>query len=115
MALNGQRVRFETLRSIAFGSISGAFAAVGTPLSNPARLIILTNQTNADMIVSFDGVNNHIYILSASAIILDLGSNRIGPVDQLELGSNTQIYVKQAAGAPASGSVYASVIYAYYN
>lgn len=112
MSIRGQRVKFETLRSLAFGSISGTYTAVGTPLLNAARLIIVTNQSNADMLVSFDGVNNHMFVISSSALVLDFASNKVGPVDQLELPSHTQVYVKQASGAASSGSVYLAVVYA---
>lgn len=112
MSLDGQRIRFEPLRSIAFGSISGAYAAIGTPFAHAARCIIIDNLTNANMTISFDGVNDHMIIVATSSRIIDYASNRVGPVDQLEQAIQTQVYVKQTSGAPGSGNVYVSVIYA---
>lgn len=112
MSLHGQRIRFEPLRSIAFGAVSGAYALVGTPFSNAVRCIIIDNFMNANIIVSFDGVNDHLVVFSSSSKIIDYASNRVGPVDQLEQAVGTQVYVKQESGAPSSGNVYVSVIYA---
>lgn len=112
MSIRGQRIRFEELRSLAFGDISGSYAAVGDPLGNAARMIIITNQTNADMIISFDGVNDHLFVISSSAIVFDFASNRVAPVDQLEMPLGTTVWVKEASGAPSSGSVYVAVVYA---
>lgn len=112
MSLSGQRVRFETLRTVAFGGISGTYAALGSPLLHGARLIILDNLTNDDLLISFDGTNDHMVLVSTSAKIIDFASNKVGPVGQLELSKGTQVYVKQLSGAPTAGSVYLSVIYA---
>lgn len=109
MSLNGQRVTFEPLRSLAFGSISGAYAAIGTGFNNAARLILIDNLTNANVTISFDGINDHMVVAAMSGRVLDYGSNRVGQVNQLEQSEGTVVYVK---GAPGSGSVYVSVIYA---
>lgn len=109
MSLNGQRVRFEPLRSLAFGSISGAYAAVGTGFSNAARMLMVDNLTDSTITVSFDGVTDHMIIASMSGKIIDYGSNRVGQVNQLEQAQGTVVYVK---GTVTSGSVYVSVIYA---
>lgn len=112
MSLRGQLIRYEPIRSLAFGSVSGAYAKIGTPFSNAVRCIMIDNFMNANLTISFDGVNDHLVIFSSSSKIIDYASNRVGPVDQLEQPINTQVYVKQTSGAPSSGSVYVSVIYA---
>lgn len=108
---SAQIVRFETLRSLAFGSISGTYAAVGTPLIHSARVIVIDNTTDADVFISFDGINNQIIIIAHSGKIIDFSSNRTEPVGVLELPSNTTVYVKQVS-APSSGSVYVTSMYA---
>jgi hypothetical protein len=115
MSIVGQRIRFEPIRSLAFGSISGAYAKVGTPFVNAVRCIIVDNFTNANMTISFDGINDHMVVFSSSSKIIDYASNRVGPVDQLEQSAGTQVYVKQTTGAPSSGSIYVSVVYASFN
>lgn len=111
MALSIMAVRaaFETLRSLAFGSISGAFAAVGGPLLNPARLVHVYNGCNTDMIFSIDGVNNDFYVPAGGFILFDFTTNHTSP-QGFFIPQGTQFYVKQAS-APASGSVYITVVY----
>jgi hypothetical protein len=115
MSLRGQRVRFEPIRSIAFGSVSGSYAAVGTALANASRLLMFDNLLNAAVLISFDGVHDHMFIAASSSKVIDLSTNRVGPVDQLELSEGTIIYVKQASGAPGSGTLYVSTLYASIN
>ncbi len=70
------KVYYEPLRSLAAGSITGAYAAVGTPFVHPVRQLIVHNLTNANVLVSFDGVTDHTVLSATSAEILDHGSNK---------------------------------------
>lgn len=111
MALSIQAVRagFETLRSLAFGSISGTYAAVGSALANPARIVHVYNGTDADMFFSIDGTNNHFIVPSGGFILFDFTTNKsIDP--GLFISQGTIFYVKQVT-APTSGSVYVAVVY----
>ena|ERR1700685_870883 len=112
MSLRGQRIRYEPLRSLAFGDISGTYAAVGDPFGNAVRMIMIDNLTDANITISFDGINDHLIIASSSGRVLDYATNRVGPVDQLEQSEGTIVYVK---GDPSVGSIYVSVVYAAYN
>lgn len=102
------RLGAETLRTLAFGSISGTYAAVGTALLNPARQIIITNTTDVLLTFSFDGVNDHFVVPSSAQFIDDICSNMTEQSGALYLAQGTKLYVK---GAPGSGSVYFSVFY----
>lgn len=105
-------VRYETLRSLAFGGISGAYAAVGSTWNNPARIIKVNNATDANLLISFDGITNHDVVLSNSAYVLDYSSNKNNPGGQLDQSYGTRMYVKQESAAPTLGNVYLTVIYA---
>ena len=39
----------EPLRTVAFGSLTGSLAAIGSPLVNPARVMFVTNGTDANV------------------------------------------------------------------
>lgn len=106
-----KRAKFETLRSIAFGSISGTYTAIGSALTNPARLIKITNLTDADMLISIDGINNHDVIPSLGFSLYDLASNRTNLSGSLDFQIGERFYVKQIS-APTEGSVYLTVLYA---
>lgn len=107
-----QRVRYETLRSLAYTSISGTYAGVGTAFANPVRLIKVNNTTDANLIISFDGVNAHDFVFAQSAYVFDYASNKEGPVDKLEQSVGDRVYVKEESGSPSKGNVYVTVVYA---
>lgn len=109
MSSNAQIVRFEPLRSLAFGSISGTYAAIGSATTDACRLIGIDNLTNATVTISFDGVNDHTVLAATSGKVFDLATNRVDPTGYLALPSNTTVYVK---GSPGSGSVYVTIMYA---
>lgn len=102
---NSQIATIDTIRTLAFGSISGTYAAVGTPLIFPTRLICFTNNTNGDMFFSADGVNNQLFIAAGSFKLFDLNTNRLYQQQLWVFPTGTQFYVKQST-APTSGAVY---------
>lgn len=107
-----QKIRYEALRSLAFGSITGTYAGVGASFANPVRMIMIDNLTNQNILVSFDGITDHTVVASTSGKVLDYASNRMAPADHLEQAVGERVYVKAVSVLPASGSVYVSVIYA---
>lgn len=102
-------VRFDALRSVAFGSISGTYAALGTPTTHLMRIVKIINNTNADVTVSFDGTTDNDYVPANSFVLYDFETNTYSGYDFF-LALGTQLYVK-TAGSPSSGSVYATMIY----
>ena len=107
------RANLEPLRSLAFGSISGTYAAVGTPSDNPIRLICLSNNTEGDMIFSRDPLiaAGELFVAAGSFKLFDIQSN-VNPnkEDKFVFDQFTQFYVKQLT-APVSGSVYIEYLY----
>lgn len=105
----GTRVAFDAVRELAFGSISGTYAALGTPTADNARLLSISNSTDADVYISFDGTTNHLRLVANSFKLLDLSANKIRD-DGLFIAVGTQVYVKQVSGAPTSGAVWAEIM-----
>lgn len=101
--------RFDTLRSLGFASISGTYAALGTPLGHPARVFRISNATNGDMFISVDAVNDNFFLPSNSFVLYDIASDD-DPEDKFRVSKGTQFYVKQST-APTSGSIYLELIY----
>ena len=106
----GTRVRFDPVREIDFGSISGTYTAVGTPLPDHVRIISFNNSMDQELYVSFDGVNDHLRLALNSFQLFDLSTNRIRD-DGLFLAVGTQIYVKEVSASVTSGSFWVEVIY----
>lgn len=107
-----QKAQLEPLKSLAFGSISGTYATVGSATSNPSRLICFTNNTEGDMIFSRDGTTDEVFVAAGSYKLFDITTNhKPANNDDFVFQTGTQWYVKQDS-APVSGSVYIEVIYA---
>ena len=109
-----KKIKFDTLRSLAFGSISGTYAAVGSPFTVNPRIICITNNTDADMIFSDDNTNSigNFYLAKGTFKLFDLTANMDPNIDDtLLLPIGTTIYVKQAA-APSTGNVIVEIVYA---
>lgn len=107
----GTKAQFEAVREVAFGSISGTYAALGSALSDHARLVCINNSTNDEVYVSFNGTTNHLRLAASSFKLFDLTSNQVGQ-DGLFMSVGTIVYIKQVSGAPSSGSVWVEVMYA---
>lgn len=105
----GTRVAFDAVRELAFGSISGTYAALGTPLADNVRLLSISNSTDVDVYISFDGSTNHLRLANNSFKLFDFSANKIRD-DGLFVAVGTQIYVKQVSGAATSGSVWAEAV-----
>lgn len=100
----------DTLRSLAHGSISASYAAIGSAITQPIRLFCVTNNTNGDMLFSLDGSTDQLFVAQGSFKLFDVASNRDDQDGYLALPANTTFYVKQST-APSSGSVYVEIVY----
>ena len=100
----------ETERTLAFGSISGTYAKVGTALNYASLQLILQNQTDVAVSFSFDGTNSAITLAAGSTFCSDVQANRSGE-SPMRAPVGTQFWVK-TAGSPSSGAVYVSSFYA---
>lgn len=102
---NTQTVDIDIVRTLAFGGISGVYAPIGGPLTHPVRLICFTNNTNGDVFISDDGVNNKLFIAAGSFKLFDLTTNRYSVGQMWVFRNGTQFSVAQST-APTSGAVY---------
>lgn len=107
----GRRVQFEAVREVAFGGIGAAYAALGPALTDNARLIGITNTTDAEVYISFDGVIPHLRVASGGFKLYDLTANKVRD-DGYFLSTGTVISQRRVAGAPTTGDLWAEVIIA---
>ena len=103
------RLKWEPVRSLAFGSIVAGYTAIGTPLSNPARQIFIQNLTDATLMFSFDGINDHFPLPGNGFLLDDITSNQTKQ-EGFYISAQTTLYVKRI-GIPSLGSVYFSSAY----
>jgi len=101
------RAVWDQVRAIAYGSITATYQPLLTDSSNigpfqyPMRLIHLINSTNGIMMVSFDGINDHVPVLAGTGVIYDITSDEDSN-ESLRMAQNTQVWVKYVT-APTSG------------
>jgi hypothetical protein len=105
------RMRWENLRTVAFGSITTSYVALGSPTQNPARQFKWLNGTNADIVLSWDGVNDMDVQPANTNYVSDNDSNKTGPSGVNELAANSILYIKYRGSAPTSGNFDFVVIY----
>lgn len=106
-----ESAEFDPIRSIAFGSISGSYANIGTALTDRAAAFRITNNTDGDMLFSLDGgVTDHLFVPASTFVLYDVRSNA-RPVNQgnFVLPIGTQFAVKQVT-APTENSIYVEVM-----
>lgn len=101
--------KFDTLRSVAFGSITSSYAAVGSVLPSPAVCIAFTNNTDGIIYVSTDGVNDMLAIPPSTGKVFDIKTNSPYATDFL-FPANTQFLIKYSGSAPTSGSFYIEAV-----
>ena len=99
----------ETLRVLAFGSITTSYVAVGAAYANPLRIFRLVNNTDGDMFFSIDAVHDNYFVPAGSFVLYDITGNS-GMSTNARIQSGTQFYVKYS-GSPSKNSVYIEAIY----
>lgn len=105
----GRVAKFDELRTVAFGGIGAAYAAVGAATTDYTRLVSFFNSTDADVTVSLDGVTDHIRVASGSGQVFDIATNRVKD-DGLFIPEGTTFYVKRSVGAPTTGNFWIQVL-----
>ncbi len=101
---------FDTLRSLAFGSIGASYLPLGTPFTHPVRVLKILNTTNADMLISTDAVSDYDYIPAGSFVLYDISANEANGSNGWFFPIGLQISVKYST-APASGGVFLVALY----
>jgi hypothetical protein len=97
----------EPLRLINSATLAGSYLPVGTPFVHPIRLMKMTNNSNVDVTVSWDGVTDHEILVAGSFLLIDVSSNKEAAL-AFDISQNTQLYVRGASGA---GNIYVSAYY----
>jgi len=105
----GKKIKIEALRSLDFAAIGAAYVAVGTPTIHPARMILIQNFTDGDLMCSSDGITDHFPIKLYSAMGLDIATNKTSD-DGFFVEKGSRLYVKNL-DVPTAGKIYLTVFY----
>lgn len=95
------------LTSINSAAFTGAYQllSASTGLDNPCFLIRIINNSNQNITISYDGINDHDFLPTLNTVQLPFQSNSQPNNFVAQIAKGTRIYVKGAAGA---GLVYLS-------
>jgi len=105
-------VRFSPVRQVALASLTNSYQVLGVPLDHAMRVLHFINNTNGDLMISFDGTTDNFALLAESFALYDLTSNQ-DITEKFRYEKGTQLYVKYitAPTLPATGAVYLVAIY----
>lgn len=103
-----QIAEFQQLMIYPFASLGASYSLIGTISSSPARIVKMTNTTNKDVLISYDGTTNHDILPANSFVLYDISSNS-GIKNVLVLPEGTSIYAKYV-DIPTEGAVYMTII-----
>jgi hypothetical protein len=102
-------VRFDAVRSVAFGSITASYTALGTTFGHAMRVLHFINNTDGDVMISFDGTTDNVPVIAPGFSLYDLTSDQdSNEMFRYEVG--TQLYIKYLT-APTKGTFYVVAIY----
>ena len=105
------RATYDVLRSLDWTLVTAHYVAVGPSITNPIRILKIKNGTDADLLISFDGLTDRDIAPSNSYDIIDFGGNSSPNAEALEFPGNGYFYVKAANNLPTMGKIYFTVIY----
>jgi hypothetical protein len=112
---------FAPMLSLGEASISANYAKMGV-LAFPARVLILRNETDHDLIFQLskivpasDGTNDGVYIVAGETLTLDGTANKSDQAGYAAFAENTNVYVRAPGTVPTTGSAFVSYVYALLN
>lgn len=101
-------VVFENLRSHAAAPGAG-YVAFGAAFTNRVVELTFINNTNGDIVVSDDGINDKFYFPAGSFRVIDIRTNAPHDTD-LTTPINEQWYIKDGTTASTTGNFYMEAI-----
>src|SRR5260221_6434664 len=110
-------VRFDKLRGMGFAQITASYQGLGfltTPtvpaqFTHAMRVLHFINDTNGDIMVSFDGVNDNFPVIADSFSLYDLTSDQ-DDNESFRYENGSIINIKYLT-VPTSGTFYLVAIY----
>jgi len=106
------RLAIDPVSTKDFSTITASYSVMddNTPTAHASALTLIQNFTDVAVMVSIDGVNDHIPLSSNGFLLLDLDKFIIDK--QLSLPVGTAFYAKQIGGTAATaGKLYITTFY----
>lgn len=104
MGALGSSLTPDVLRVFASASLTSSYQLIQSVFSYPVRIMKITSTSSTDVTVSWNGVDDHEYIVAGSFLLIDVSANR--EASQIcEIAKGTSILIKGTAG---TGNIYVS-------
>jgi len=89
-------IELQNIDAAAIGA--GAFSGIGNPLEGACSFIRITNDSNTDVIISYDGINDHEYIPATKTMSTYFQINSVPASKKSLLRKGTIVYIRGTAG-----------------
>jgi len=105
------RLMPEPVRSIAFGAVSPVYMGIGSSMTRPIRMLVLQNLMDIPVMISFDGIDDHLPMAANGYLVLDIAANKTVP-EGFFLAEGQRLYIKQLGAIAATiNAVYLTTFY----
>jgi hypothetical protein len=106
MTINVTHIQIQALQTLAHGSITTSYVAVGSAFSSALRMFRIINNTDGDMIFTTDPTVSagQFFVPAGSFVLYDISANSDSN-SFLKLKGNTQFYVKYST-SPSKNDVW---------
>lgn len=106
------RFEYETLRSLAFGSITDSYAQIGGDFTNPISILKIYNGTDQDLFISKNGTTDHDLIPQGANFVIDITANKTASEGSFFLRAGDGLFTKRGGSVnPTSGSIFVTAIF----
>jgi len=103
------RLIADPVQSIAAGAIGVAYMGVGPVFEGSARMLVIQNLTDGIVMISFDGVNDHLPLPMKTQFVLTITQNDEEEAKYFALPAQTRIFVRELVIVPTTGAVYVTL------
>jgi len=115
--MNGIKTIYEPLRKLGFALIGAGWTEIqdmaGNPTAtnHPARIYTILNNTDKDLLFSWDNTDPFVLIPTLRSFTEDLCTNQTSTDGAYLLAKGSKLYVKHNGAGPTSGSIYLTICY----
>ncbi len=107
-------VRFDAVRTITTGVITGSYRKLDIPFAHAMRVLHFINDSNGTYMMSFDGITDNFPLVGSSFSLYDLTSDQdTNETFRYEVGS--QLWIKYLIApsivATQTNTIYAVAVY----
>lgn len=108
MAYRNRKIQAEPLQSLDIAAATGNYQPINpNGLEHACSILKLTNASNQEVIISYDGENDHDVLTPESYLLLPLQTNSVGDIGNFRKG--LVVYAEAEAGG--AGNLYLSAYY----